>query len=144
MHWLLMSSLRTSRSCLREQPLTPEIPPVEAGSDPATDLSTGTSRGKKKPTLILNGDIFELALCATNDAAMAFERFIELVLKKGRELFDNRIIFVPGNHDHHLWETAREVQYADYYVKNLEPGCEIKKPWHYTKLFFDNNILVIP
>ena len=33
----------------------------------------------ERPTLILNGDILEMALCTTNQAAMVFERFIELV-----------------------------------------------------------------
>jgi len=39
-----------------------------------------------KPTLILNGDILELALCSTSDASMAFLRFIELVMEEGNEL----------------------------------------------------------
>ena len=59
-----------------------------------------------KPTLILNGDILEMALTNENEAAMTFERFIDLVMADGEKLF-GRIIYIPGNHDHHLWETAR-------------------------------------
>lgn len=71
------------------------------------------NKGSKKPTLILNGDILELALTRTNVAAMTFDRFLELIIKEKEELFD-RIIYLPGNHDHHLWELARESQYLKY------------------------------
>ncbi|MBL7186557.1 MAG: metallophosphoesterase [Phycisphaerae bacterium] len=93
------------------------------------------NREDKKPTLILNGDILELALCTTNEAAMAFERFIELVMKKGKELFDKRIIYVPGNHDHHLWETARERQYVEHIRKSKKKHLDI--PWQVTNAFVE-------
>ncbi len=88
----------------------------------------------KKPTLILNGDIFELALADTNIAAMAFERFIDLTMPPGRELFDY-IIFNPGNHDHHLWELARETQYVEYLTANFPWGSVLPAPWHTTNIF---------
>ena len=92
----------------------------------------------EKPTLILNGDILELALTTDNLAAMAFERFIELVfpVNKNDRLFKN-IIYLPGNHDHHLWETARETQYINFIKSNAtqQPGSLLKVPWHTTKMF---------
>src|SRR3972149_8452995 len=45
------------------------------------------NENQEKPTLILNGDILELALTNTNQAAMVFERFIELILPPGGSLF---------------------------------------------------------
>jgi predicted alpha/beta-hydrolase family hydrolase len=67
--------------------------------------------GVAKPTLILNGDLLELALTEDNVALTAFERFIELMFPSDCDhLFDREIIFNPANHDHHLWETARETQ----------------------------------
>ena len=54
-----------------------------------------------KPTLILCVDILELAFSTTNEAIMVFERFLELIMPKGRELFSS-IIYIPSNHDHHL------------------------------------------
>ena len=46
------------------------------------------NRGTEKPRLVLNGDLIELALTTTNKAAMAFQRFIELVMPdKGERLF---------------------------------------------------------
>ncbi|HME42374.1 MAG TPA: metallophosphoesterase [Syntrophorhabdales bacterium] len=96
-------------------------------------------------TLILNGDIVELALATDNEAYMAFERFIELTLKPGQQLF-KRIIYIPGNHDHHLWELARETQYMEF-VGTLQEGAsgprtskdELPPSWHTTNLFVEND-----
>jgi hypothetical protein len=94
----------------------------------------------KKPTLVLNGDILELALADDHDAAMTFERFIDLVMDYDREMFAH-IVYNPGNHDHHLWETARESQYVDY-ISSENPakapwGSQLKSPWHTTHMFSD-------
>jgi hypothetical protein len=86
------------------------------------------------PTLILHGDILELALAQDNVAATSFAAFMELAFPADRPLFDSHIYYVPGNHDHHLWETARERQYARY-IRDLQPGKRIAAPWHVTRLF---------
>lgn len=93
-----------------------------------------TNTDAKPPTLILHGDILELALADDNVAAMSFAAFIRLAFATDRPLFDDRIYYVPGNHDHHLWETARERQYA-HYIRELDPGKAIGPPWHVTRLF---------
>jgi hypothetical protein len=91
----------------------------------------------KKPTLILAGDVLELALCGMHEAAMGFERFIEATMVN-RQLF-GEIIFLPGNHDHHLWELARETQYVRYLQRrHPNPGDLLPKPWHITDLFLEN------
>jgi hypothetical protein len=90
----------------------------------------------RKPTLVLNGDILELALADDHDAAMTFERFLDLIMDYDREMFAH-IIYNPGNHDHHLWETARESQYVDYIVSQKPWGSELKSPWHTTRMFSD-------
>jgi hypothetical protein len=93
---------------------------------------------KVKPTLILAGDILELALTTDNEAAMGFERFIELIMPPppGEPLFD-KIQFLPGNHDHHLWETSRETQYVKHLGKSPKqrPGMMLDVPWHATSMF---------
>jgi hypothetical protein len=90
----------------------------------------------RKPTLVLNGDILELALADDHDAAMTFERFIDLTMDHDRELFE-QIIFIPGNHDHHLWETARESQYVDYIAARKPWGAPLESPWHTSRMFSD-------
>jgi hypothetical protein len=90
----------------------------------------------RKPTLILLGDILELALANDNVAAMVFERFLELAMPAGEEpLFDKTIFYIPGNHDHHLWESDRETQYVlNYLPTHLQDPLEI--PRHITKNIF--------
>ncbi|MEH0157447.1 metallophosphoesterase [Limibacter armeniacum] len=89
---------------------------------------------KIKPKLILNGDLLELALANTNEAGMVFERLLEQLFPQGEKaVFDSELIFIPGNHDHHLWETAREAQYLNY-VSQLKEKY-LPEPWHTTKMF---------
>jgi len=92
--------------------------------------------GKEKPTLILAGDILELALTTENLAAMAFERFIELIFPADGEPLFQQIYYIPGNHDHHLWETAREMQYVRYLeTPKQKPGAFLDVPYHTTSMF---------
>ncbi len=96
-----------------------------------------------KPILILNGDVLEMALATTNQAAMAFERFIETIkMKDGKPLFEH-IIYIPGNHDHHIWEIARETQYV-HYIETVKPGKKLDVPHHTTKMFFESADDLLP
>lgn len=92
----------------------------------------------RKPTLILLGDILELALANDNVAAMVFERFLELAMPAGGELFE-RMLYIPGNHDHHLWESARETQYVQNYLAHTRPQDDLEIPWHTTHIFMDDD-----
>jgi UDP-2,3-diacylglucosamine pyrophosphatase LpxH len=57
------------------------------------------------PTLILLGDILDMAISRRSTAMQAFQRCIEALFPAdGRQLFSKRIIFLPGNHDHILWQ----------------------------------------
>jgi UDP-2,3-diacylglucosamine pyrophosphatase LpxH len=87
-----------------------------------------------KPKLILAGDTFEMSLALPNQAFMVFDQFLRLF----GPLFEE-IIFIPGNHDHHIWEVAREAQYARYVAgehrssgKPIDPGSWFPVPWHST------------
>ena len=96
------------------------------------------NKGTVKPTLILNGDLLELALAEDNIALMVFERFLELLFPRdGEQLINPKIIFNPGNHDHHLWETARETQYVEFLQgkRSRKAHGELPEPWHTTKMF---------
>ncbi len=100
------------------------------------DLISHNDSQALKPTLILLGDILELALANDNVAAMVFERFLEKIMEPGHQLF-SKIIYIPGNHDHHLWETARETQYISNYLAKTNPETLLDIPWHTTKLFME-------
>jgi hypothetical protein len=93
----------------------------------------------RKPTLILNGDVLELALASDNVALMVFELFLDRIFPAdGEALFDDTILYQPGNHDHHLWETARELQYANL-MRELGPDRPLPIPWHATKLYYQED-----
>ena len=93
----------------------------------------GANEGSEPPTLVLAGDVLELALADDEVAAAVLEQFTDLVVGD-HPLFADEIWFVPGNHDHHLWETAREGQYADQ-LRSLSPTAPIPPPIHATCLF---------
>lgn len=95
-----------------------------------------------KPTLVLNGDILELALTTTNQAAMVFERFMELIMPPNKELFEG-IIYIPGNHDHHIWELGRETQYLNF-ITTSNTGKHLPIPWHTTNMFVENSPHPVP
>ncbi len=99
----------------------------------AAALESLIEKQKTLPYLVLLGDGLELALARTNEAVMVLERFLEECLVK-RSLFQG-LIYVPGNHDHHLWETAREIQYARYLAGKLRDQKELPCPWHISKVF---------
>ena len=92
------------------------------------------SGSKQPPSLVLNGDILEFALATDNVAAMAFDRFIDLAFDPTDPLFGPTVFYVPGNHDHHMWEVARERQYSAY-VRSVPPDVDLGEPWHVTRMF---------
>lgn len=85
------------------------------------------------PTLILNGDIIELAFGSVAGALNTFQRLGEVLLAPGGEVCD-RILFLPGNHDHHLWEMARETQYRMNLASEDHSPGELPAPQHVTPL----------
>jgi hypothetical protein len=97
----------------------------------------------RKPTLILNGDVLELALASDNIALMVFELFLDRCFPPdGEALFDPTILYQPGNHDHHLWETSRERQYSDF-LRTVAPDAPLPIPWHTTRLFYQDDPLPV-
>ena len=91
--------------------------------------------GGANPRLVLAGDALEMALATTNVAATVFTRFTQLLFDEISVPVDRTLVFVPGNHDHHLWETAREHQYASY-ISEPETTMPLGHvPWHATHLF---------
>jgi hypothetical protein len=63
-------------------------------------------------------------------AIEAFSQFLQLSFGTGERLFDPEIWYVPGNHDHHVWEGAREYQYVQYLADAERPAPS----WHSTRL----------
>ncbi|MCC7297555.1 MAG: metallophosphoesterase [Bacteroidia bacterium] len=90
----------------------------------------------KKPKLVLNGDLMELAFTTENQAGMAFQRFVELTMPENEAdwMFDPEFVIIPGNHDHNLWETARYGNFIEE-LEKMKPHEFIKPSIHITKMF---------
>jgi hypothetical protein len=139
-----------------EASLLTHMPPGSSKADPLKaspvlqelvyclrDLVFRNQDKTRKPTLILMGDILELALANNNQAAMVFERFLDFAMEPGYELFGD-IIYIPGNHDHHLWESARETQYVLNYLAKTTPKTPLDIPWHTTNIFMADDPSPVP
>jgi len=100
-------------------------------------------QGGLKPTLILNGDILEMALCDIHQSATVFDRFLDLTMPESNEIFD-KMVYIPGNHDQHIWEMARATQYSDYLMRYPDldtqtPDFMFEPPWHKTNIFMEED-----
>ena len=62
-----------------------------------------------KPTLVLNGDILGLSFSTYQESLTVFDQFIRALTKDHN--ICNQIAYIPGNHDHHIWQLAMESQY---------------------------------
>lgn len=100
--------------------------------------------GDDKPRLVLAGDVLELALVTTNVAATVFAQFLERLFDEDDLPLDRRVVYLPGNHDHHLWELAREQQYTRYLAEKKTSLPFEHEPWHATHLFPWRRRLKVP
>jgi UDP-2,3-diacylglucosamine pyrophosphatase LpxH len=115
--------------------LTSPSPALSRLAECLSELLKRNDPSAPKPTLILNGDILELALSDMDRAVAVFAQFVSLVMPENAEPF-GEIICLPGNHDHHLWEIDRETQYLNY-MRRVPKIEDLEPPWHTTKLFMD-------
>ena len=128
-------------TALSERPSTPGVTGFSADPQRPSPLLTGLidglralTRGQDRPpTLILAGDILDLALSRDEVCAMVFRLFAHLSFGGGQPAFDPHVHYVPGNHDHHEWEITREAQYVTY-VCGQPADAQLVAPWHTTKL----------
>jgi hypothetical protein len=138
LHFGAENSMLTS---LNERPATATDTGFSADPQQPSPVLTGLVDGlrqltrdqDKPPTLILAGDVLDLALSPDEVAASVFRGFAQLAFGTGQPVFDSEVHYLPGNHDHHLWETTRENQYVAY-VSAQPAGAVLAAPWHTTTL----------
>ena len=64
---------------------------------------------QEKPQLVLLGDALDLGLSPFGDVSKSFLQLLDAFFPAdGSDLFDREIIYVAGNHDHHLWRMAQD------------------------------------
>lgn len=89
-------------------------------------------KGEAKPTLILLGDCFDFDFGSIKDIADAFQELINLIYpEQGEALFAKEIIYIPGNHDHHIWQIAKDQLFVELFKK----GKATRELYHSTELF---------
>jgi metallophosphoesterase superfamily enzyme len=77
-----------------------------AGYENNRQVLTGLFRTHKDcDELILNGDILDLALAGLDVAYGEMKVFFSMLAETGTI---KRIVYLPGNHDHHLWRVLGE------------------------------------
>ena len=113
-----------------------KLPPAMEGLIECLRVVINRNSKGNKPVLILCGDVFDRAVSAMDRAVLAFETFIRVTMKRGQQLF-SEIVFLPGNHDHHLWELDRETHYLDY-LNGVKPGQRLSLPRFTTEMFLGN------
>jgi hypothetical protein len=111
----------------RSDPCTPS--PVVRGLVEAVRALAGHQ--ERPPTLVLAGDILDLGLSPASDACEAFSGFAQLAFGTADPVFAPVVYYLPGNHDHHLWEAAREDQYVDH-LRSAPAGQPLRAPIHVT------------
>ena len=91
------------------------------------------NESSEPPALVLAGDVLELALMSSGVAAMVFDQFVAHAFAPGHRRFAPTVYYVPGNHDHHLWERLRERREA-LRIGRTPPGVRLKSEPHASDL----------
>ena len=90
-----------------------------------------TLRGDEKPQLVLLGDALDLGLSPFGDVSNSFLQLLDAFFPEGgRELFSRDIVYVAGNHDHHLWRMAQD----HGFITALQAGEIPRDLEHVTKI----------
>ena len=75
---------------------------------------------------MLVGDVLEFALMSASVAGMVFDEFVAQAFAPGNRRFAPTVYYVPGNHDHHLWEQLRERREA-LRIGATPPGVRLER-----------------
>lgn len=76
-----------------------------------------------KPQLVLLGDALDLGLSPFGDVSKSFLQLLDAFFPEGGEdLFDREIIYIAGNHDHHLWRIAQDNGFLSALERGEMPG----------------------
>ncbi|MEO0907308.1 MAG: metallophosphoesterase [Pseudomonadota bacterium] len=82
-----------------------------------------TLADQDKPQLVLLGDALDLGLSPFGDVSKSFLQLLDAFYPAdGQDLFDREIIYVAGNHDHHLWRIAQDNGFLQALENGEMPG----------------------
>ena len=107
--------------------------PVLVGLLDALGTLIDANESHEPPTLVLVGDVLEFALMSASVAGMVFDEFVAQAFAPGNRRFASTIYYLPGNHDHHLWEQLRERREA-LRIGRTRPGVPLEPEPHASPL----------
>lgn len=148
--WVVVSDLHFGAensvlTSLTEAPATPSSTGFAVDERTPSPMLSGILEGVRRltqhqarpPSLVMAGDILDLALSPDETSSEVFSGFARLAFGDATPVFDPVVYYVPGNHDHHLWEAAREAQYVQHLSK-VPRGGRLGAPTHVTGLSADD------
>ncbi len=85
------------------------------------------------PVFVLNGDILGLSFSSYKESLKGFAAFVDAFTNKNK--ICDKVIFIPGNHDHHIWDLAKE----EYFLESLKKSKarEVPDLQHITPATYD-------
>ena len=82
-----------------------------------------TLAGQDQPQLVLLGDALDLGLSPFGDVSKSFLQLLDAFFpESGSDLFRREIIYIAGNHDHHLWRMAQDHGFVSALQRGEVPG----------------------
>ena len=93
------------------------------------------NQGGELPSMIAAGDLVKLALASPALSLPIVAQFAAALAAREPVVRDEAI-FVPGNHDHHLWEMSRERTAAEF-LQAGTPREQEPASWHTSSMFLD-------
>jgi len=91
---------------------------------PALRATVAAISPKEPVRLVLLGDVLDLGLSGMGDVSRNLLHLLNALFPSGREgdtaPFAGDIVYIPGNHDHHVWRMAQDEQYVGL-VERIPP-----------------------
>jgi len=84
-------------------------------------------KDSQKPILVIIGDLLDLSLASYSESMPATKNFFAKIV--GADLFRD-IIYIPGNHDHHIWHHIVEEKFV---YERILPSCSLQADYPRTK-----------
>jgi len=108
---------------------------VHALSEALADLLHQFNQ-EELPSFIFNGDILGLSFSTYQEALTVFSAFTAAFTKQNK--ICERVIYIPGNHDHHIWNMAKEERYIN--ALKTSTSDNIPELQHTTKPLYKNGL----
>lgn len=106
-------------------------------SDCLADLLFHFNENEELPTMVLNGDILGLAFSTYKDSLSSFEQFVAALTVQNK--ICEHVVYIPGNHDHHIWQEAMEDEYRQQLMERKK-GEPIPEPIHSSGPVYEKGI----